>query len=467
MADVIYRLSWTARCALLSDSLYCIMNVFVESKPNCIATLRVELEPERVEKEWQAVSKAFQKQARIPGFRPGKAPQALIEKKFESDIREELQNKLLRSAMNEAIEEKKLRVISVSNVDKVEILPDRSMHFTATLVMSPEFEMPDYSTIEIEAARRPVGDDDVENALKTISEQHAEFETIDSRALEMEDFAVLTYEAKLDDVPLIVSMPDAPKLLAGKPNWWIRVSPGTLAPGFSEALTGLAIDETRSFELTLPEDFSHEALRGKSLLFTATLHEIRSRKLPELNDDFASRVEPGKTMQQLRDEIRSEMEKYADRDFETTKRNGAIQHLLTNVTCDLPTHLVNNEMQDILKEIVQENQVRGISDDELKSQEDQILGFAKQSAADRVRSRFLLLRIAEHEALEVTQEEMTTYIIQMSARYEMPVQKLIKDLQRRNAFGTIREQILVGKTLEFIASNVTVKAPVEAVAPAA
>jgi trigger factor len=124
-------------------------------------------------------------------------------------------------------------------------------------------------------------------------------------------------------------------------------------------------------------------------------------------------------------------------------------------------------MQDILKEIVQENQVRGISDDELKSQEDQILGFAKQSAADRVRSRFLLLRIAEQEKLEVTQQEMTTYLIQMSARYEMPVQKLIKDLQRRNAFGAIREQILVGKTLEFIASNVTVRAPAEVIAPAA
>lgn len=443
------------------------MNVFVESQPNCIATLRVELEPERVEKEWQAISKAFQKQARIPGFRPGKAPQALIEKKFESDIREELQNKLLRSAMNEAIEEKKLRVISVSNVENVEILPDKSMQFTATLVTSPEFEMPDYSKIEVEAARRDINDEAVDNALKTISEQHAEFETIEGRALEMEDFAVLTYEAKLDGTPLIEAMPDAPKLLAGKPNWWIRLTQGTLAPGFPEALVGLAIDETRTFDLTLPEDFPHEPLRGKTLSFTATLHEIRTRKLPELNDEFAAKVEAGKTIAQLREDIRGELEKYADRDFETAKRNGAIQHLLAGVTCELPTHLVNNEMQDILKEIVQENQVRGISDDELKSQEDQILGFAKQSAADRVRSRFLLLRIAEEEKIEVTQEELSMYIMQMAARYEMPVQKLVKDLQRRSAFGAIREQILVGKALEFISTNVTVKAPTEAVTPAA
>jgi len=443
------------------------MNIFVESKPNCIATLRVELEPERVEKEWLAISKAFQKQARIPGFRPGKAPQALVEKKFESDIREELQNKLLRTAMNEAIEEKKLRVITVSDVENVAILPDKSMTFTATLVTSPEFEMPDYSAIEIEAARRDVTDDDVDNTLKTISEQHAEFETIEGRALAMDDFAVLSYEATLDGAPLLEAMPDAPKLLAGKPNWWIRLAPETLAPGFSEALVGLAIDETKSFDIALPEDFPFEPLRGKTLAYSATLHEIRTRKLPELNDEFAAKVEPGKTLQQIRDDIRGEMEKYADQNFETAKRNGALQHLLSNVTCDLPTHLVNNEMQDILKEIVQENQVRGVSDDELKSQEDQILGFAKQSAADRVRSRFLLLRIAETEKLDITQQEMTMYVMQMAQRYEMPVQKLVKDLQRRNAFGAIREQILVGKTLEFITSNVTVKEPAAGTTPAA
>lgn len=462
-----YRLSISTGCALLSNSQYRIMNIFVESKPNCIATLRVELEPARVEKEWQAISKAFQQQARIPGFRPGKAPQALVEKKFEADIREELQNKLLRTAMNEAIEEKKLRVITVSDVENVAILPDKSMTFTATLVTSPEFEMPDYSKIEIEAARREVTDEDVDNTLKSISEQHAEFETIDSRPLAMEDFAVLSYEAKLDNTPLLDVMPDAPKLLAGKPNWWIRLAPDTLAPGFSEALVGMAIDDSKSFDLTLPDDFPFEPLRGKSLTYNATLHEIRVRKLPELNDEFAAKVEAGKTLQQLREDIRGEMEKYADQNFETAKRNGAIQHLLTNVTCDLPTHLVNNEMQDILKEIVQENQVRGVSDEELKSQEDQILGFAKQSAADRVRSRFLLLRIAETEKLEITQQEMTMYIMQMASRYEMPVQKLVKDLQRRNAFGAIREQILVGKTLEFIATNVTVKPPAAESTPAA
>lgn len=442
------------------------MNVFVESQPNCIATVRVELEPERVEREWQAVSKAFQKQARIPGFRPGKAPQALIEKKFADDIREELQNRLLREAMNEAIEEKKLRVLSVSNVENVEIRPDKSMEFTATVVTSPEFEMPDYSKIEVEAAKREVTDADLEGLLTKVAEQHAEFETVEGRAAAMEDFVVLTYEAKLDGTPLLEAMPDAPKLLAGRPNWWIRLAPDTLAPGFSEALVGMNPDDSREFEIALPDDFPHEPLRGKTLAFSATLHEIRMRKLPELNDELASKIEPGKTLEEIRTQLREEMEKQSERDFDAAKRNGAVQFLLSNVQCELPTHLVNNEMQGILKEIVEENQVRGMSDEELKSQEDQILGFAKQNAAERVRGRFLLLRLAEKENLEVTQQDLTLAIMQMSARYEVPAQKLIKDLQRRNAFGAIREQILVGKALDFIAANVTVREPSEAATPA-
>ncbi|HVE15481.1 MAG TPA: trigger factor family protein, partial [Chthoniobacterales bacterium] len=115
------------------------MNVVVENKPNCISTLRVELEPERVEREWKVVASQFQKMARLPGYRPGKAPQALIDRKFSADIREELTNKLLRTAMNEAIEQKKLNVLTVSKVEDVEITQDKTMHFTATVVTAPEF----------------------------------------------------------------------------------------------------------------------------------------------------------------------------------------------------------------------------------------------------------------------------------------------------------------------------------------
>jgi trigger factor len=435
------------------------MNVVVETKPNCISMLRVELEPERVEREWKAVATHFQKMAKLPGYRPGKAPQALIDRKFSADIRQELTNKLLRTAMDEAIAQKKLNVLTVSKVEDVEITSDKTMHFTATVVTAPEFELPDYKNVEVEIVKRTITDEDVENTLTSISEQHADFETIEGRPLEMGDFAVLTYAGSLDGKPLAEAVENCPPLLAGKPNWWIRLAPETLAPGFSEALAGLGVGESKDFTIDIPADFPFPGVREKQLAYNATLHEIRTRKLPAIDDELANKLDPGKTIAEVRERLRTELEKQAENEFENGKRNGAMQKLFAQFQCELPTHLVNNEMSGIIREIVQENQGRGVSEEELKAHETDIMGAAKQSATERVRSMFLLLRIAEKEKLEVSQQDLAFHVTQLAARYQIPVQKFIKDLQKRNAFGQIREQLLVGKALDFVASGVTVREP--------
>lgn len=439
-----------------------IMNVVVENKPNCISTLRVELEPERVEREWKSVASQFQKIARLPGYRPGKAPQSLVDRKFSEDIRQELTNKLLREALNEAIEEKKLKVLTVSKVEDVEITAVRSMHFTATVVTAPDFELPDYRNITVELAKREVTDADVEEAVAAIAEQHAEFQTVEGRALEMNDFAVVTYAATLDGTPLAEAVENCPPLLAGRPNFWIRLTPETLAPGFSEALVGMNIGEPREFTLAIPEGFPFEAVRGKQLAYTVTLHEIRVRELPPIDDALANKLDPGKTIAEIRDRIRAELDARAGHEFENGKRDAALKQLHERFQCELPTHLVNNEMTGIVREIVQENQGRGVSEDEIKEHEEQIMGAAKQSATDRVRSMFLLLRIAEKEEIRVTEQDLAMHITQLAARYQIPVQKFVKDLQKRNAIGQIREQLLVGKALDFVASNVTVREPAKA-----
>ncbi len=435
------------------------MNVFLEPKPNCISTLRVELPPDQVEKEWQTTAKAFQKQAKIPGFRPGKAPAAVIAKRYEDDIREEVKSRLLRSSMNEAIAQKKLKVISVAKVDDVEIGADKSMSYSATLVTAPDFEVPEYKGLEVEIAKKDVTEADVEEALKSLAEQHSEFETVEGRALAMDDFAVLTYAGTLDGKPLAEAVENCPPLLAGKPNWWIRMAPATLAPGFCEALVGLSVGEDRAFDVALPEEFPFEPLRGKTVAYTSTLHEIRERKMPEFDDELASKIEPGKTMPELRERIKTELDRYADNEFESGKRSGAMKKLLEAVRFDLPQDMVRNEMSGIMRDIVQENQGRGVSDEELQAHENEIQGAAEQTAQERVRSTFVLLQIAEKEKITATQQELAFHVTRMAERYQIPVNKMIKDLQKRNAIGNIQEQIVVGKALDFVASNVTVREP--------
>lgn len=440
------------------------MNVVCDPQPNCVLNLQVELPADQVSREWLSIAKDFQRHARIPGYRPGKAPQALIDSRYAKEIREELEKKLLNESINEAIKQKDLRVLSVSKVEDITIGDDKTMRFRASVVTAPEFELPDYSSITVEAAKRPVTDEDIQKWLEQFREPHATFEAVEGRPLAMGDYAVLTYEGKIGDQLLSDALPKAPAQLHGRRNAWIFMDEGTLIPGFAKAIEGMAINDERAFTLDVPADFPLADLCGSKVAYTVTLHGINAKQLPPLDDALAEKIDPGKTIETLRTELRDRLEKMAESQFENAKRNGAIQHLLSHVECELPAQAVEREVTGILREIVQENQGRGVSDEELRAHQDELVGVAQQNARDRVRTNFLLLRIAEKEKIEVTDTDMLMAISEMSRRYEIPVKKLIKDLRSREGFGPVREQVLMGKALDLIASHVTVTEPAQAAA---
>ncbi|MEI6070494.1 MAG: trigger factor [Verrucomicrobiae bacterium] len=440
------------------------MNVVCDPQPNCVVNLQVELPADRVSREWLSIAKDFQRQARLPGYRPGKAPQAMIDSRYAKEIRDELEKKLLNESINEAIQQKNLRVLTVSKVEDITIGDDKTMRFRASVVTAPEFELPDYSSITVEAAKRPVTDGDVEKWVEQFREPHATFDAVEGRPLAMGDYAVLTYEGKIGGQLLSDALPKAPAQLQGRRNAWILMDEGTLIPGFAKAIEGMAINDERAFELDVPADFPLADLRGSKVAYTTTLHGINARQLPPLDDALAEKIDPGKTMETLRSELRERLEKIAESQFDNAKRNGAIQYLLKHVQCELPAQAVEREVTGLLRDIVQENQGRGVSDDELRAHQDELVGVAQQSARDRVRANFLLLRIAEQEKIEVADSDMLMALSEMSRRYEIPVKKLIKDLRSREGLGPVRDQILMGKALDLIVKNVTVREPVAAAA---
>jgi trigger factor len=435
------------------------MNVVCDPQPNCVVHLQIELPADQVAREWLSVSKEFQRQARLPGFRPGKAPQALIDSRYAKEIRGELEKKLVNSSLNEAIKQRGLRVLSVSEVSDIEIGADKTMRFRASVVTEPEFELPDYSAIAVDAVRREVTDADVEKWIGQFREPHATFDPVEGRPLAMGDYAVLSYEGKIGDQLLSDVLPKAPAQLHGRRNAWVLMDRGTLVPGFAEAIEGMSVNDERTFTLDVPETFPLAELRGSKISYSATLHGINSRQLPPLDDALAEKIEPGKTLDAIRSEMRARLEKMADQEFDAAKRNGAIKHLLAGVECELPERALAQEVNAILRDIVQENQGRGVSDDELRSHHDELVGVAQQSARDRVRANFLLLRIAEKEKIEVTNTDLLMVVAEMSRRHEIPVKKLVNELKARNGFGPIREQVLMGKALDLIAANVTVRQP--------
>jgi trigger factor len=441
------------------------MNVEVENLPNCIASLHIELPPDLVTKQRNEVIQGFRRAARIPGFRPGKAPNNVVEAKFRKEIQAELTKKLVTETTREAIREKGLKVLSISDVDGVEFTPEKSMRFTATLITAPEFELPDYKGIEVKLPAAEVTDQELEKSLENIRERHATFSDLEGRALELQDFAVIDYATTLDGHPLLEVEPKAPKILGGGVDFWIKLDENTFLKGFSDQLVETQIGETREFTLRVPDDYPVAELAARTLDFKVTLKAIKSMQLPELTDELADQVEKGLTLEKLKETLKVQLAAEKERRVETMKQNQVIDYLASHVECELPQSYVKDETRRILSEIVQHNQMRGISDDLLRENQKDIISAASRNARDRLKANFILTKIAEKEQIEVKPQELRERVQMLANQYRVKYEKMVSDLEEKKAIGQVREEVLIGKVLDFLTSNANVKITSEEVVP--
>jgi trigger factor len=433
------------------------MNVEVENLPNCIASLHIELPPDLVTKERNEVIQGFRRVARIPGFRPGKAPNSVVEAKFRKEIQAELTKKLVTETTREAIREKGLKVLSISEVDGVEFTPEKSMRFTATLITAPEFELPDYKGIQVNLPPAEPTDQELEKSLQSIRERHATFSDLEGRALEMQDFAVIDYATTLDGLPLLEVEPKAPKILGGGIDFWVKLDENTFLKGFSDQLVEMQIGDTREFTLRVPDDYPVVELVARTLDFKVTLKAIKSMQLPELSDELAEQVEKGLTLEKLKETLKAQLAVEKEHQMETMKQNQIIDYLASHVECELPQSYVKDETRRILSEIVHHNQMRGISDDLLRENQKDIISAASRNARDRLKANFILTKIAEKEQIEVKPQELRERVQMLANQYRVKYEKMMSDLEEKKAIGQVREEVLIGKVLDFLTSNANVK----------
>ena len=443
------------------------MNVQIENLPNCLTTMRVELPSERVAKAWAEIAKEYIQHARIPGFRPGKAPRALIEAKFKKDIQERVQSDLLSESCREAIAQEKLSVISLADIQDVEFGADKSLRFTATLVTTPTFELPEYKALPVTLPPVEVTDADVKEAIERFREQAADFNDLTGRPVQMDDFAVIDYEGTIDGQPISEVVPTAAKPLSTNTDFWIKLTPESFLPGFSEGLLGAAIGETREFDVEVPADFPVTDLQGRKLHYTVTVKSIKEKVLPEVDDAFAGKLLEGKTLADLEKVLQSELKSQKLHEAESEKRNQIMTQLISKVECELPESLVRSETSRMLSEIVRENQGRGVPDEVIKSNSAELIASAGTSARDRLKGVFVLLRIAQEEKISVSKQEFDQRIAAMAMRQETTPEKLRKQLTEAGNMDRLHEDMLTGKVLDFLASNVSVSTSAPEAAPAA
>jgi trigger factor len=434
------------------------MNVVVEALPNCIATLRVEVDPQRVTQAREELVAEFGRSVRVAGFRQGKAPRSIVEKRFSKQIREELEGKLLRETTRDAIRDQNLKVLQISGIEDVKLGDDNQLSFTATVVTQPQFELPNYKGLAIEAASTEVSDADVDEAINNLREQAADFSDVPSRPAEMEDYVVVDYSGTIEGKPVHEVFPKAGKTLTANEDFWIKMTPEAFFPGYCAQLVGAAPGEAREFEVTVPEDFPVEGMPGKQILYKVTLKAIKTKQLPELNDEFANSMLKGKALEELRQMAREEIGRQKESQAEIGKRKQVMQQLLQAVECELPSSILRSETQRLISELVAENRARGVEDEVLKGSERELVGAAAQGAREKVKGSFILLRIAEAEALRVGQDEIFGRVAGMAQRYEMPFEKMFKELEKRNALDEIHQELLTSKALDFVVASSTLAA---------
>jgi trigger factor len=433
------------------------MNVAFETLPNCLANLKIEVAPPDVQKKFGEITSQYAKQARLPGFRPGKAPRAVVEKKFTKEIREEVTRQVLSDACREAIKERNLRVLQLDEIEDVEWGDDQSLKFRATLVLQPEFDVPDYKGIPVSVPSTEVTEKDVDESIENLREQQADFPDVTpARPAAMEDYVVVDYDGTIEGEPVHVKFPKAGKPLSHNKDFWIKMTEEAFFPGYCKNLVGANIGETREFDVEVPTDFPVEGMPGSKIHYKVTLKELKARVLPEVNDEFAGKVLKGKTLAELRTMASEELVRQKQRQADAAKRSSVMTHLTSKVECELPTGLVRQQTQSILDEIVKENQERGVADEILREHEKDLVGSAAQSARERIKGTFILLRIAEKEKISVTEMDLRRRIAQMAARSNMTFDKMVKELQKRGVIDQIREELVTAKALDFVASQATV-----------
>jgi trigger factor len=438
------------------------MKVEVEKQAGFVSKLQIELPPEEVAKEWDAIANSFARFAKIPGYRPGKAPRAVIDKRFRKEIQEELTQKLVSKSYHEAVEQQQLRVASLTNIEDVQFGEDKSMRFRATVVTAPEFELPDYKNIPVELPDTKVSEAEVEEALERLRDQSADFVDVPGRGLQMGDFAVIDFEGSVESKAISELAPQASKNLQGGKKFWLHLAVDNFLPKFCEQLVGQEPGETRLVIVHFPDDFPVKELAGKKADYAVTLREIKEKVLPVVDDALAAKLVPGKTLVDLRHMIEHDLEHAKEHDAERAKEGQIVKYLHEQIQFELPPPLLQNETRRALAELVQRNRERGVTDEMLKEKEKELIDGAAGLAANRLKTNFILHRIAEHEKIQVTKEDVDLRIKQEAARYDISPEKMRKELQQKNAVDDIAEQILLGKTLDFLKANVSVETAQEA-----
>jgi trigger factor len=414
---------------------------------SCRRELELEIPAEEVSKAAEKVAKEFAKMARVPGFRPGKAPISLIKRRFAEDIKSEVLQNLVPETVEKAVAEQKLSPVSQPQVDKLEFKEGEPVKFRASFDVLPEFTLANYKRLEIEMPEMGLTDEDVTKALTEMQQRAAAFTPVEGRAVQNDDFVQVKLNGKPED--------------GGEPlraeSVLCHVGAEETMEPFNENLRGANIGDHKDFDVNYPADYPDPKLAGKLLHYSVDVLGIKTKQLPELNDEFAKDVSEATSLDELKTKIRESLEHERDHRQKDLQREKVIGELVKLHDFPVPETLVEHQMDVRLERVVRSLAQQGVDPRQVNVDWASLRHRQEERAKDDVKAELVIDRIATEEKIEVTDEELDHEIGHMAGHSGESTEAFRARLTKQGALDRMKAKLRSDKTIDWLAQNASVK----------
>ena len=428
------------------------MSVQVEKLEKNMAKLTIEVSAAEFEKALEDAFLKNKNKISVPGFRKGKVPRQMVEKMYGPEIfYEDAANALIPDAYSKALDECEEDIVSSPEIDVTQIEKGKSFIFTATVALKPEVKLGKYKGVKVEAAEVTVTDEEVDAKIEKERENNARTIEVTDRPVKDGDMTVLDFEGFVDGVAF-----DGGK---GE-NYPLTIGSGAFIPGFEEQLVGAEIGKEVEVNVTFPEDYQAEELKGKAAVFKCTIKEIKEKELPVLDDEFASEVSEFDTLEEYKKDVKETLTIEKEKAARDAKEAAVIDAIIADSDMDIPEAMVTTQQKQMIDEFAQRMQMQGLSMEQYfqftGATLDKMMEQVKPQAETRIKSRLVLEAVAAKEGIEATEEDYEEEIKTMAEVYQMEPDKIKEMLPEKSVKG-IKEDIAVKKAAEFVVNNAKAK----------
>lgn len=407
--------------------------------------LTIEVSAEEFEKGLQAAFNKNKNKFNVPGFRKGKVPRQVIEKMYgPQTLYEDAVNAILPDAYAAAADESGLEIVSRPEIDVTQIEKGKSLIFTATVAVKPEVTLGQYKDVEVDRADTTVTDEDVAAEIDRAREQNSRTVTVEGRPVASGDTAIIDFEGFVDGVAFE----------GGKgENYSLVIGSHSFIDNFEDQLIGRNTNDEVEVNVTFPQDYHAENLKGKPAMFKVTVKEIKTKELPELNDEFAQDVSEFDTLDEYREDVRKSLTERKVKDAQREKENKVVEKIVEGSRMDVPEAMVQTEVRRMAEDFAQRLSAQGMSIEQYFQYtgltSDKLFDDMKPEAEKRIKNRLVLEAVVKAENITVNDEDFEEELKKMAEMYKMGIDKM-KELMDEETSEQIREDIAVEKAVKFV-----------------